>query len=837
MQKFQQLLDAKGMRKSNPKTATDLFAQVEGEPSTANGWLTLEFIGRSRPRLDRAEFRCPGSFKPGYWQQKAKDKDHSFTWQEVAWAVSLFFLDYVSAGLQGAADRFYFSGQRKKSLAASLGDAICKGEGKLFKLFVIFSKDRGESPRVGYVFSGQNPDGKQEGERIFRPQTDNLPFQNVEIFWDSKRLISLSEIQELAEQIRKAEKLPASNFQVIKEPEAKVDPGPQPKKEEPKASSTEAPKQDPKPKAENHSQNGGGAKPPPLPPRPVSERFPDIDAHRDLVLSLLEGGCNADEVWAVLDNNRAPFERARIKEYIEALMGEMFPVGRTQPRLFQIKDPGRLWEDEMEILSIPWGRTSDSWTVRDVCQGTLILGATGCGKTTGSGRAIAANFLRMGFGGLILTAKQGEAAAWRKLAGNMDRGQDVADICPDGYLRLNMLQYELDRPSTGVKFSENLVSFFKNLASIVGHRANAQVNESFWVETGNELIQNTVDCFLLADFPITLDNLCSFILEAPKSVEQAADRKWQTMPIFGTCMLQAEEACKSEADPGMFKILCEYWLNSFPALPQNTRGCIVAAFSAMVRGLRARYINGLLSTITTITPESIFNGRLVILDLPVNEFQEAGLLVQAAWKYVFQRAVLSRTDRNWGPRCRPVFLWEDEAQATMIDNDAKFQPVAREYRVACVKLSQNISNFYARFGGGDAARTKVDAVIGSLNTKIWHANGDQVTNDWASRYLGTDYKTIISTSTSPPPRYTGWNPLEGIMHWLNGRPSVVTNEQPVREPVMHPHEFSSLQTGSRENGWVTQAVISQVGRTFKTGKSYTCTYFPQIVASYPHERP
>ena len=56
----------------------------------------------------------------------------------------------------------------------------------------------------------------------------------------------------------------------------------------------------------------------------------------------------------------------------------------------------------------------DDVTLRDACQGILITGGTGSGKTSGSGAAIAGAFLRAGMGGLVLVAKPEEAELWRR---------------------------------------------------------------------------------------------------------------------------------------------------------------------------------------------------------------------------------------------------------------------------------------------------------------------------------------------------------------------------------------------------------------------------------------
>jgi len=70
------------------------------------------------------------------------------------------------------------------------------------------------------------------------------------------------------------------------------------------------------------------------------------------------------------------------------------------------------WPDHQGLLAL--GR--DPWRIKDACEGTVIFGGTGSGKTSGSGRALAQSFLGAGFGGLVLCAKPEEPALWRAYA-------------------------------------------------------------------------------------------------------------------------------------------------------------------------------------------------------------------------------------------------------------------------------------------------------------------------------------------------------------------------------------------------------------------------------------
>jgi hypothetical protein len=68
------------------------------------------------------------------------------------------------------------------------------------------------------------------------------------------------------------------------------------------------------------------------------------------------------------------------------------------------------------------------------------------------------------------------------------------------------------------------------------------------------------------------------------------------------------------------------------------------------------------SPVTNIRPEDAFSGKIIIIDLPVQEFRLAGRVANLAWKYCFQVAVLRRTQPTQPDTyLRPVFLWADEA--------------------------------------------------------------------------------------------------------------------------------------------------------------------------------
>ncbi len=62
-------------------------------------------------------------------------------------------------------------------------------------------------------------------------------------------------------------------------------------------------------------------------------------------------------------------------------------------------------------------------------------------------------------------------------------------------------------------------------------------------------------------------------------------------------------------------------------------------------------------------------------------------------------------------------------------------------------LTQNLPSYFAAFGGANS-RSEVEAFIGNLQTKIFHANGDPTTNSWAAESIGKTRQMRYTGGTS-----------------------------------------------------------------------------------------
>ncbi len=194
---------------------------------------------------------------------------------------------------------------------------------------------------------------------------------------------------------------------------------------------------------------------------------------------------------------------------------------------------GRNWPDDDEALlelsadgkSI---RPENFWCLKDAFEGVQILGATGSGKSSGSGQAIAKAFIEANMGGLVLTAKTDEVLSWQKYAKAAGRETELLIVGPDTPHRFNFLRYELKRPGTGAGHTENLVNLFCSVLEAAERKqGQGGGQDAYWQRTLKQLLRNAIDLAVIAMDDIDLPALYRIITSAPRSTDEAENPDWQ----------------------------------------------------------------------------------------------------------------------------------------------------------------------------------------------------------------------------------------------------------------------------------------------------------------------
>lgn len=476
-------------------------------------------------------------------------------------------------------------------------------------------------------------------------------------------------------------------------------------------------------------------------------------------------------------------------------------------------------------LSDPVLRLSrdEIWSLRHAVEGLLILGTTGSGKTSGSARAFAKAMLLMLFGGLVLTAKADERGLWEALCKATGRLDDLIVVRPDRPWRFNFLDYELKRGGDGAGHTENIVNMLMTVLEVAERNQQSgggREDEGFWKRAMRQLVRNLVDLLVISTGSVSVPDLHRLLIAAPTSHDEMRSPAWRERSFCFHCLKAGDEKPKAPRQEHDFGLCADYFLVEYPNLSDKTRSVVVATFTSLIDVLNRGALRELFCTETNLTPDVVADGKIILLDLPAKEWGEVGLIAQVLFKYAFQRAIERRAVSD---DTRPVFLWADEAQNFVTSYDMQYQTTCRSAKAATVYITQNVSNFYAALGGGDKGKVEADSLFSNLNTKVFHANSDPITNDWAASLIGRSRQCMINTNHSEAD--SDW--IAGLMGLSqSGQTSAGMNE--IYEYEFQPSGFSRFRTGGPQNRWKVDGLVFQNGRVFReTGRTWLPVTFDQ----------
>lgn len=458
-----------------------------------------------------------------------------------------------------------------------------------------------------------------------------------------------------------------------------------------------------------------------------------------------------------------------------------------------------------------WGN-GDAFYLADALTGVCIFGATGSGKTSGPAKHLAYGYLAAGFGGLVLCAKPEERRQWQQWAADCGRADDLIIVDASGGSRFNFIAWEASRPDAGGGLGINIVNMLDEIATAISGSTEGGGNSKFWEDALHHMNTNLVDLALLAGREVTLPLLRSILTTAATQPEQVLDTGWQQNSVCANVIEEADRVTM-DAHPhkrANFEECRDYWLVEFPNLSEKTRSIIVLTFSMLVRPLITPPLRQIFSTDTTIKPEDTFDGKIIIVDLPVQEFRLVGRIANLAWKYCFQIAVLRRTqpaDRE--SFLRPVFLWADEAQNFVSKFDSEYQAVARSAAGCTVYLTQNRESFRRVLKNNDA----VDSLLGNLQAKFFCQNSGE-TNEWAAKLLGERWLHITSTNVGQS--HNEITPQQPQQNGSNHSSGVTRSAQ--RRFFVEPARFTTLKRGGALNNFQVEAIVYNGGSLFHNGR-------------------
>jgi len=460
-----------------------------------------------------------------------------------------------------------------------------------------------------------------------------------------------------------------------------------------------------------------------------------------------------------------------------------------------------------------WG-DGQAFRLSDAQTGVCVFGATGSGKTSGPAKHLAYGYLAADFGGLVLCAKKEERIQWEKWAAETRRTNDLVIVDASCKQRFNFLEWEKNRAGEGGGFTINIVNLLDVIAGAIAGGNGPDGGGSggpnkFWEDALHHLNTNLVDLPVLAGVEISLSMLRSIVNSAPLTLAQLKDAEWAKGDC-ATILNGADEVTAAGKDAEAradYEECNAYWTKEFPSLSDKTRSIIVLTLSMLVRPLITRPLRKLFSSDTNVKPEDTFDGKIIIVDLPVQEFRLAGKIANLAWKYCFQVAVMRRMQPKQG-YLRPVFLWADEAQNFVTTFDAEYQAVARSAGGCTVYLTQNRESYRRVLKNDDA----VDSLLGNLQAKFFCQNSGE-TNKWAANLLGERWLKVTSTNAGQSRNQTAQTMLET----MEGSYTSGVSRSEQRRFFVEPSVFTTLKRGGALNDFQVEAIVYNGGHLFPNG--------------------
>ncbi|MBS0262159.1 MAG: hypothetical protein JSS02_09440, partial [Planctomycetes bacterium] len=214
----------------------------------------------------------------------------------------------------------------------------------------------------------------------------------------------------------------------------------------------------------------------------------------------------------------------------------------------------------------------DAYRVRDLLRSVAIFGATGSGKTRGSGlwlgRSVV-NYPRSS--GLILAAKPHEdVKLWKDIFDRAGRTDDLLIFEPDGGLRFNFLNYVVTRGGDTRQITRCITTIGETL------RAGEQRGDSegkHWESLQEQYLYNAVGVMKLAKGSVNAPELQRFITGAATCREELSSEEWRK-GFHNECLQAAYAKAVLPRDKHDVELHIDYWLGQIPGMADRTRSSI-----------------------------------------------------------------------------------------------------------------------------------------------------------------------------------------------------------------------------------------------------------------------
>ena len=428
------------------------------------------------------------------------------------------------------------------------------------------------------------------------------------------------------------------------------------------------------------------------------------------------------------------------------------------------------WIEDEKLID--W-RGGNYWTAGLSYEGSIHLGASGSGKTSGGVRLQAAAVMRAGYGVLFQTTTPADVEMCRNLARESGRENSVVRIGPGSGLGFNILRYEMMAAlGQGAKgdLAGNVATLFTSASELAKPRRESSGSDDIWRQAVENMVRHAVTVAYRATGDLRLEDIVGIVKTAPQSLSQAKDPTWCRESI---CAQMIETARQRSTGERNVSLAATYFLSEFPLYPPDTRNSVLFTFSSGSADLFQREpLHSMFFAGTDYTPDILQDGAVLLCEFPVNQYREIGRIATGLLRSSCQRMLDRRATH---PSKRPVAIIWDESQKTLLRSDVIFQETARTARCSTIASTQHVPALQDAVGPD-----LKDTFLGNLRTKLFFQNNEPETGDFMRR-LCNQKEVLKPTSGS------------------SGTGNASYSETPVLEDALPPQATHNLKTGGKQN--------------------------------------
>ena len=170
-----------------------------------------------------------------------------------------------------------------------------------------------------------------------------------------------------------------------------------------------------------------------------------------------------------------------------------------------------------------WWSPRDPLRIVDLLRSIAIFGASGSGKTSGSGYQMAKAIVgNRKIGGLILASKPEDLAFWQGVFAKAGRKHDLLVFGPRSPLRFNFLDYMQRAGADTRGITEAIMTIGETVQQL---QSDGQQNE-FWRPQKERTLYNSIEIVRQATGNITAPNIQKFLSGAAQTSDHFQSATW-----------------------------------------------------------------------------------------------------------------------------------------------------------------------------------------------------------------------------------------------------------------------------------------------------------------------